>query len=764
MTVSATATANGLELISDGASNAGVRQSVATSSLNVRHAINIVVTRGPVRLKLGSSSGGTEYFDTYIRTGFHSLSFVPATSPIWIEITSQSNLLKIVKSVAVAPAGEMVLPSPYTAAQIREVTYEQQGDIVYFARSGIPKRLERRGPNSWSLTDIDLQKGPWRIINTDDSILLTPSVKTGSGTLTCNKSLFKSGHVGSLWKLVHTGQSKSRSLNGPEQYTEAIHNGDVGTNRPVSISITGTFTGTIRLFRSVGNTENWIEAAAFSAPTTTTVDDSGSYANTVNYYRLGIKNGEWTSGNAVCTLSYKGGTSEGVCRVTKYTSATSVDIDVLSDFSQTGGSALWYEGEWSDYRGWPRAITFFDGRLWGGLNDKMQGSMSGIYENFTPGEKDGDAITRTIATGRVNPIVWFMPLARIIAGTEGAEVAARSSNFDAPLTPTAMTLRDVSSYGVASGVPPVKVDTRGLYVDRSKWRMMELRFDVQQQDYVPASLMAYHKYIGQPGIIDIAVARFPDTRIFAVRSDGQLLCLLYDPANEVLGWQRWITDGLFESVMTLPGEGEDEIYVVVARTIGGVTKRFVERFSSVVPVTPANATVADCAVVYSGVATNTVTGLSHLNGKTVVIWADGSRRDNAVVSGGSVTVSGVAAVRIVVGLAYTARYKSRKLSVGAQGGTGMSQLKRPTHVSFHLLNAVQAIRYGGDFVTMDNMPDRAMSTKYDAATAVDLVETEPLSMPVGRKRDSRMCIEVQAPYPVTMLGYVASVENKERVT
>ena len=55
--------------------------------------------------------------------------------------------------------------------------------------------------------------------------------------------------------------------------------------------------------------------------------------------------------------------------------------------------------------------------------------------------------------------------------------------------------------------------------------------------------------------------------------------MVYEPDEDVYAWFRVITDGEFESVAVITGEDEeDQVWVIVKRTIDGDTKRYVEYF------------------------------------------------------------------------------------------------------------------------------------------------------------------------------------------
>jgi hypothetical protein len=117
--------------------------------------------------------------------------------------------------------------------------------------------------------------------------------------------------------------------------------------------------------------------------------------------------------------------------------------------------------------------------------------------------------------------------------------------------------------------------------------------------------------------------------------------------------------------------------VVVNRTIGGTTKRYVEYFdaqSTFHSTTVRGLRTDSCVQQTSPVATTTITGLGHLEGKTVAIVGDGSVYPPAVVSGGIATLSGRAALKKEAGLPFTCTLVPNRPEV-PQNGTSQALTK-----------------------------------------------------------------------------------------
>ena len=160
-----------LNLTSSGTARAIAYQLVTTSSADIEHALRIVIDTGPVILRVGSTLGGDEYVtETYLDTGTHSISFTP-TGSYYIQFSSTSKQKKLVDSCDVEAAGVVTLPTPWPAALLSKVRYDQSGDVLFVACDTISQRkIERRGtrPNarSWSVVNYQTDDGPFFAANT----------------------------------------------------------------------------------------------------------------------------------------------------------------------------------------------------------------------------------------------------------------------------------------------------------------------------------------------------------------------------------------------------------------------------------------------------------------------------------------------------------------------------------------------------------------------------------------------------------------------
>ena len=235
-----------------------------------------------------------------------------------------------------------------------------------------------------------------------------------------------------------------------------------------------------------------------------------------------------------------------------------------------------------------------------------------------------------------------------------------SINTDA-ITPTSISVRPQSYVG-SNNVQPVVVNNNLIFASARGGRVRELGFSNQNGGYLTSdlSIRAPHLFDGKE-IVDMAFARSPQQVIWTVNDSGQMIGVTYVPDQAVSAWHQHDTDGLFESVAVVAEGREDALYVVVRRTINGSTKRYVERFASRKFDAQADAFFVDCGLTYSGSPATVITGLSHLEGKTVSILADGAVHPQRVVTSGQITLD-QAASKVHVGLQITAEIQTLPLA------------------------------------------------------------------------------------------------------
>ena len=78
------------------------------------------------------------------------------------------------------------LATPYTTADLQELSFTQSADVLYIAHKNyLPRKLSRLGPTNWALTTVTYSDGPYLSIN-NTATTLTASATTGTITLTAS--------------------------------------------------------------------------------------------------------------------------------------------------------------------------------------------------------------------------------------------------------------------------------------------------------------------------------------------------------------------------------------------------------------------------------------------------------------------------------------------------------------------------------------------------------------------------------------------------
>lgn len=770
---SAWATGGYMSLIGT-AYNAAIRKQTITVSggdQNVEHALRVIVAKGKVTLRVGSADEGDQYItETTLGIGSHSLSFTP-TGNVFVKLFSYTRYATLIDSIVIESAGAMTLPTPWVEADLGLIRTDQSADVIYCACDGYQQRkIERRATRSWSIVLYQPEDGPFRPVNLTKTTL-TPSQLFGDITLTASKALFRSTHVGALFRILSVGQLVRDPLTGDNQFTNSVRVTGVGAGRNVTLFITsgGGFVGTVTLQRSIDDQSSWVDVTTYNTTLSSTVYNDG-LDNQIAFYRLGFKTGDYASGTIdEAALDYPSGGTSGVLRISAVTNSTTATAYVLSELGNDSASADWSEGAWSDYRGYPTAVALAEGRLgWYG-RDKFWESVSDAFEGFDDATiGDAGPISGSIGSGPVDRINWALALERIAIGGQGAEHFLVSSSLDEPLTPTNRNIKSPSNQGSAA-VQAVKVDDRAIFAQRSGQRLYATGYDQATFKYITDDITKFAPDVvaedASVTITRLAVQRQPDTRVHAVLSDGTVLVEVYDKLEDVSCLLHIETDGDVEDVIVMPGTREDAVYYSVKRTINGSTVRYLEKWALESECVGGTLNKqADAFIIYSGVATTTITGLGHLEAATVVVWGNGKDLGTYLVSGGQITGISQAVTSAVVGLGYMADWESAKLAYAAGLGTALTQPKQVGHLGLILANThYQGLLYGPDADHLDNLPLIEDGAETAADTVWDSYDKESFELDGTWDTDSRLYLRAQAPRPATILGAILSIETNDRI-
>ena len=457
---------------------------------------------------------------------------------------------------------------------------------------------------------------------------------------------------------------------------------------------------------------------------------------------------------------------DGHGKITARTSTTVVTIEILTDMGSSSSSTDWSLGAFSNTTGHATCVTFFEQRLvFAGTKSQPQTlffSKSGDYENMDENRggtvADDDAIIYTIASNQVNAIRFMTATRTLIVGTAGGEFAVSGGGTDSAITPTNILIKKQSNHGAAN-LDAIAVGNVTLFLQRAKRKIRELAYNFDVDGYLAPDMTILAEHISESGITQMAYQQEPNQIIWCVRTDGQLIALTYQREQQVVAWHRHIFGGSFstgnavcESVAALPtDDNEYQIWVIIKRTINGVTKRYVEYLHTFDFDETDNTdfNFLDSQLSYSGSPVTSISGLSHLEGQTVAILADGSTHPRKTVTSGSISLDRSAS-KVKVGLPYTSLLQTMRLDAGSQDGTSQGKTKRIFDITLRIYESI-GIEVGPDLNNMERIPFRSSATLMDQAIPVFTGDKE-IEFRGNYETDGYVYVRQDQPLPLTILS------------
>ena len=467
---------------------------------------------------------------------------------------------------------------------------------------------------------------------------------------------------------------------------------------------------------------------------------------------------------------------DGHVKVTGFTSTTQVSGTVEDDISSGSATDDWALGSFSDTTGHPACVSFFEQRLvFAATKDEPQTiffSKSGDYESMDDayhGTVAADsAMIYTIASNQVNRIRYLKAQRTLIIGTTGGEFTVSADGTDAAITPTNVTIKRQSSYGTAN-VDAQPIGNSTLFLQKAKRKIRELAYNFDVDGYTAPDLTILNDAVTTSGINEMAYQQEPDSILWCVRDDGILAGLTYQRSENVVAWHRHIFGGAFgsgnavcESVATISGElTEDELWVIVKRTVNGSTVRYVECFSNF-DFDETDATsfrFLDSHLTYDGSATTTLSGLDHLEGQTVSILGDGATHADKTVSSGSITLDR-SVQKAVVGLKYDSVLQTMRIEGGAAEGTSQGKTKRISKVVLRLFETV-GVKVGPSLNDLETIPFRTSSDPMDTPVSTLLAGDKEIEFRDDYNTDGFVFVKQDQPLPCSILAIYPTVVTSD---
>jgi hypothetical protein len=472
------------------------------------------------------------------------------------------------------------IATTYTTAQLDNLKFSQTADVLTIVHPDHnPARLTRSALASWSLADIDFSPSidyptgtsstggtgsatyyAVTAVNEDDEESLqgtgdTPAADTIEGATAADPCVLTlSGHAFANGDLIEiTGVVGMTELNG-RRFTVANQT----TN---TIELLGEDSTNYTAWSSVGTVTPCFVSDATDTNVTiswTTNNDAVRY----NVYKLSAGVFGWIGSSAGSEFLDTGITAD-----VSITPPVFTEPFLLTDSK-------------------PAAVTSHQQRqIMGGSNTKPDTtffSVVGSSDNFSkrvPSE-EGDGFSTTLASNEINAIRHYVSLNTLLVFTEGSEWIVKSSSGDGRFAFSTISQTPQTYWG-CSQIPPIVVGNKALFISETNRAVRATGYQFSNDAYSAEelSLMVPHLFRNKTAS-DWAHVTTPEPVIYIVMSDGTCNVLTYNEEQEVTAWSTAETDGTYESVTSIRpsySDSNEEAFFVVKRTIGGTTRRYIER-------------------------------------------------------------------------------------------------------------------------------------------------------------------------------------------
>lgn len=445
---------------------------------------------------------------------------------------------------------------------------------------------------------------------------------------------------------------------------------------------------------------------------------------------------------------YVNASPQGRAKIVAFTSTTVVSAITEFPFFSTAAIATgsWeyeagYENVWSSTKGWPRTVTFHEGRLYFGGSESrpstIWGSKVGIFFDFEGTEGlDDDAVEATLDTNTFNAVTDMISGRDLQVFTTGGEFYVPQAGLE-PITPANFFLKTISRNGSKEGIRVQQLESGTLFVQRQGKSLNEMAFSDTQLTYLTnkISLLAGH-LLKSPTRIALrrTVATDENDLLLIVNSTaGTIAAFSLLRQQNVIAPSEFITDGEFIDVAV----DITTMYVVVKRTVNSVVQYYVEHFDE--------DTYTDSAI-KGGISASA--SAAHLATKTVNVKLDGTiQADQVVPAGGTVTFPRSSLVDYEVGLPYSVMIVTMPVELKLATGSRIGFKKR--------IVEVHAIMKDTQHLKINNIEVPIRS--FDSAGTLDSSITDFTGIKVlngilGYSQDAKITVSQNLPLKMTLLG------------
>lgn len=727
----------------------------------------------------------------------------------------------------------VIVATPYNKAAIQLLNFAPSADTLYcFHPTIAPHKITRTSNVDWTITLVDLQDGPYKPRVAGDEDVSVEIKWIGSWKVESDTSIFGDTEEGDHFRLgfpipadptaifwrwfkvssVFNDKEISVLLQGPlttnpsyQQIINPLFEEGLSSWQDISTGSLGRISYDFATKRAILTELADGQPTEMEQPVITFANSRHRIAVNVAamsgtsptvYVKIGTTSGTGdilTSGaiTAPGAYSYEFLPTQETIYVNFITTGSATN-----DVIEIGGTEIYYVGEkptssfhqtvkdwrlgaWNSNHGYPQHGTIHDQSLYcAEITTEPQTiwkSETANFESFafnTP-SLSTDSFSFLPSTEEINGIQWFVKQAGLKLATSG-EIWNIFAASGGAITSSDVNISVDASIG-SLDLNPLVIGNSIIMTPRGFTAVAELTSSFETSSYIPRniSILANHLFKDRR-IVSWDYAENPDSVIWCVLDDGQLLGLTYIKEYDIWAWHKHTTELGFGyvDVSVIPNSNDDnidDVYFVINRAEDGATPNYyIEKQNKGItpqeaafglsasgspfdykflhsaltlddPRTITNITKANPAVVtstahgyihggeiriqnvkgmtevnnevytvanpsanhyeLSGINSTgfgayisggegrkmetVISGLRHLEGRTLIAIADGARRTGLTVSGGSVTLSQAASF-IHIGVPYTPEIETIDIEIIVEEGNTQGRIKGLTgaHIYF----------------------------------------------------------------------------------
>lgn len=726
------------------------------------------------------------------------------------------------------PASPYELETPYKEADLRGLHYAQIKDVMYIVHENCPPyKLERNDHDDWEINQVVFSGGPFGPKNTYEDYFITFDKRVGTVNLTASKDLFTANHVGESIRLLDgaveiTAVTDARTASGiiTEQISDGrneqaygaevlngawtVNSGTMTTNTNTEVEATGAFeiqkTFDVyyeRKYFFAFKIEGDVDATDHITVNLDTDDYNptsggliggdhirdvfdGEFVSEDEFYFV-IDMGEYLGGQ----LNFDSGNNTWPPDPDKaqlkfkisYGGSGTVTLSEMTFRDVKPGHPAatwdWAEAAFSETRGYPKRVAFFDGRMFLGCTSALPNGFwlsksDGDLEDFDAwdAELDTSGMFMRLESEMLEEIQWVRPKKDLWLGTDQGVWKVTSSESDAPIAPSTIKASPEATFG-GEDVMSIAVENVVMYIARAGEKVREIAYNLEEDSWksIETSLFAEHLF-KESRVKDWAWQQQPYGVLWVIREDGLLCGMTYMREQDVISWWRCPRGVEVESIAAITEyNGYDQIWMTVKREVNGVTRRYVEYMDREYP-DQVDWHYVDSGLKYDGEAIGTVSGLDHLIGEMVAVLGDGAVLKPQVVDGdGEISLQGddgsVTASVIHVGLPYISRLQTQNVEQTMPTGTIQGLHLRMQKVIAKLYKTGYGLQFAmseeGPWEHVDvRYPDHPMDAPPEPYTGDADVYVQTDYSP-----DSSIWIRHDEPTQCNVLGLIAEWEEGE---